>query len=132
MVRDHRHFLGEPLDMLGLALEIGERDEQREIDIVVTLRLDPVVEQSLHPLPDTEAPGLDHHAAAYARFLGHVGGGNHLLIPGGKIIGAAGAQGVANFSHRAISFNKGCRRPLAPTVTASRAGFLSGGRNAAC
>ena len=93
--------------MLGLALEIGQRDEQREIDVVVALRLDAVVEQPLHPLPNAEAPGLDHHAAAHARFLGHVGGGDDLLVPGGKILGAAGGQGVANLGHRAISFYEG-------------------------
>ena len=73
MMRDDRHFLGETLDMFGFLLEIGQRDEQREIAVLVPRRLDPVVEKTLDPLPHAIAPGPDDHAAAHARFLGHVG-----------------------------------------------------------
>ena len=85
---------------LRLALEIAERDEQREIDVVMASSLDPVVEQALHPLPDTVTPRLDHHAAAHARFFGHVGCGDHVLVPGGEIVGAARVQRMADIGHK--------------------------------
>ena len=85
MVRDHRHFLGEALDMLGFLFEIGKRDEQREIAIVVAGRLDPVVEQPLDAFPDAVAPWPDHHAPAHARFLGQIGLGDDGLIPGREV-----------------------------------------------
>ena len=85
VMRDDRHLLGEAVDMLGLLLEIGERDEQREIAILVAGRLDAIVEQALDPLPDAIAPRPDDHAAAHAAFLGHVGLGDDGLVPFGEI-----------------------------------------------
>ena len=99
VMRDHRHFLGKAFDMLGLTLEIGERDEDREIGIFMPRRLDPVVEQALHALPDAEAPRADHHAAAHARFLGHFGGTDDILVPGREIVFAPGVQGMADIGH---------------------------------
>src|SRR5690606_8610742 len=61
--------------------------------------LDPVVHQPLDSFPDAIAPGLDHHAAANARFLGHLRFGNHLLIPLGEIVLARDGKGVANGGH---------------------------------
>jgi hypothetical protein len=85
VVRDHGHFLGEPIDVLCLLLEIGERDEEREIAVLVAGRLDPVVEQALDALPDAVAPRADDHATADAGFLGEVGLGDDGLVPGGEI-----------------------------------------------
>ncbi len=99
VMRDDRHFLGKALDMLGLALEIGDWDKDREIAVLVSGRLDPIVEQALDPLPDAIAPRLDDHAAAHARFLGHVGGGDDLLIPGGEIVLALDGEGMTNGRH---------------------------------
>jgi hypothetical protein len=44
-----------------------------------------IVEQALDPLSDTVAPRADDHAAAHPRFLGHVGLGDGLLVPGAEI-----------------------------------------------
>ena len=99
VMRDHRHFLGKAFDMFGLALEIRQRDEDREIGVFMARRLDPVVEQALHPFPDAEAPRADHHAAAHARFLGHFGSADDFLIPGGEIVFAARGQRMADLGH---------------------------------
>ena len=34
VVRDHRHLLGEALDVLGLLLEVAQRDEEREVGVL--------------------------------------------------------------------------------------------------
>ena len=70
VVSDDRHLLGEALDVLGLLREIAERDEQRKIAILVPRRLDAVIKQPLHPLPDAIAPRPDDHAATHAALLG--------------------------------------------------------------
>ena len=94
VMRDDRHFLGEAVDMLGLLLEIGERDEEREIAIFVAGRLDLRVQQLLHPFPDAIPPGTNDHAAAHAAFLRHVGFGDDGLIPGGEILFAGNGKSV--------------------------------------
>ena len=99
VMRDHRHFLCEAFDMLCLALEVRQRDEDREIGVFMPRRLDPVVEQTLHAFPDAKAPRADHHAATHARFLGHFGGADDVLVPGGEIIVAARVQGMADLGH---------------------------------
>ena len=93
---DHRHFLGEAFDMLRLTLEIRQRDEDREIAIVMPRILDPLIEQALDAFPDAIAPRLDHHAAAHTRFLGEICCGDDFLIPLRKIVGALHRQGVAD------------------------------------
>ena len=96
VVGNNRHFLGEPLHMVGFLGEVGQRDEQREVAIFHPRRLDAGVHQRLYPLPNAVSPRLDHHTAAHARFLGHVGGADHLLIPSGEVVRAAGGKGVFN------------------------------------
>ena len=53
---DHRHFLGEAFDMLGLLGDEGERDEQREIAILVAGGLDAAVQLRLDLFPDPHSP----------------------------------------------------------------------------
>jgi hypothetical protein len=96
---DDRHFLGEALDVFSLAGEIGERDEQREVAVLHARGLDPVVHQALDAFPYAVAPRFDHHAPAHPRFLGEVGGGDDLLIPLGKVIGARDGKRVADLGH---------------------------------
>ena len=83
---DHRHFLGEAFDMLGLLGDEGEGDEQREIAILVAGRLDAAVQLLLDLLPHAIAPGLDHHGAAHRAGLGHVGVAHHRLVPVGEAV----------------------------------------------
>jgi hypothetical protein len=63
-VGDHRHLLGEALDVLGLLLEVAQRNEEREIGVDRTGLLDPLVQGALHQLPDAVAPGADDHCPA--------------------------------------------------------------------
>ncbi len=72
--------------MIGLALEIGEWDEERKIGVLDAGGLDAVIHQALVALPDAIAPRLDHHAAAHSRFFGEIGGGDDLLIPFSKVV----------------------------------------------
>ena len=51
-MRDHGAFLGEPLDVLGLLLEVAQRDEEREVGVVVARVLEHPVEHALHVLPE--------------------------------------------------------------------------------
>ena len=99
VVGDDRHFLGEAFDVVRLTLEIGERDEQGEVGIVVAGGLDPVVEQALDAFPDAVAPRLDDHAPAHAGLFGHLPFGNGGLIPGGEIVFAFDGEGVADVGH---------------------------------
>ena len=90
---DDRAFLGETFDVLRFLLQVAERNEEREIGVLVPGRLEHGVERALHVFPDAVAPGLDHHAAAHVARLRHVGGADDLLIPFGKIFLAARADG---------------------------------------
>ncbi len=99
VVGDDRHLLGKAFDVLGLAGEVGERDEQREVAVLYACGLDPVIHQALDALPDAVAPRLDHHAAAHAGFLGEVGGADDFLIPLGKVVFALDGERVADLGH---------------------------------
>ncbi len=86
VMRDDRAFLGETFDMLRFLLHIAQRNEEREIGVLMPGRLEHGVERALHVFPDAVAPGLDHHAAAHVARLRHVGRADDLLIPFGKIL----------------------------------------------
>ena len=89
VVGHHRALLGEALDVLGLPLQVAQRDEQREVGVGVAGVLEHAVEDALHVLPQRVAPRLDHHAAAHRRQLRQVGGAHHLLIPLGVVLVAS-------------------------------------------
>ena len=93
-MRDNRHFLGKSVNMLGLFRKIAERNEQGEIAVFMSRRLDPLVHQILYPFPDAIAPGPHDHAAAHAGFLGHVGFGNYLLVPSREIVSAGDGKSI--------------------------------------
>ena len=114
VMRDDRHLLGEPLNMIGFLLEEGQRDEEREITILYACRLDARIHQLLDAFPDPIAPGADDHATAHARFLGQIGLGDDLLIPVGKILGAGDGKSVFHarpYAHprRLPQAGDGCR-----------------------
>ena len=98
-MRDDRHFLREAVDMLGLLFEIGKRDEERKVAILVPRRLDPVIEQPLYTFPDAVTPRPDDHAPAHAAFLGQIGLGNDGLIPGREIGLARDGECVLDRGH---------------------------------
>ena len=85
VMRDDGALLGEAFHVLGLLREIAQRDEEREVRVLVPGRLERGIEEALHVLPDAVAPRLDDHAAAHIRRLGHLGGAHHLLVPLGEV-----------------------------------------------
>ena len=102
MVGDDCHFLCETIDMVGFLLKEAQGNEQREIAVLDAGVFDRGVHHRLDALPDAIAPRLDHHAAAHPRFLGEVGFGNDILIPGREI----GLPGYAErmFDHEVSVF----------------------------
>ena len=86
VMRDHRHLLGKALDVFGLALDVAERDEEREVGITGAAALDLPIELGLHQLPDRIAPGPDHHRPAHMSQFGHLPLPDHGLEPGGKVL----------------------------------------------
>ena len=68
------------------SLEQAHRDQQREVDVLVSGGLDPIVERALGVLPDRVAVGLDDHRALRGAVLGHLGPSNDLDVPRGKVV----------------------------------------------
>ena len=98
---DHSAFLGKSLHMLRLLLEMAERDEEGEVGVLVTGRLEHGIEGALHPLPEGVAPGADHHAAADLGVLRHLGTADDLLVPLGEILLATrGNSAFIAFAHK--------------------------------
>ena len=62
---DERDLGREPFDELALLRQHRGGHEQREVEVLVPGRLDPVVELALDRLPDRVAVRLDHHRAAH-------------------------------------------------------------------
>ncbi len=71
--------------MVGFLFKEAQRNEEWEIGVLDAGVLDRGVHHRLDTFPDAIAPRLDHHAAAHARFLGEVGFGNDILIPGREV-----------------------------------------------
>ncbi len=109
-VGDHRQLGAEALDVLGLTLEQGHRDEHREVDVVVPGGLDALVQLGLHPLPDAEAPRLDDHRAAHQAVLGHAGLGDDLLVPAREVLGLRGEHGRSHARQCSTARAAGRRR----------------------
>src|ERR1039457_65343 len=80
----------EPLDVVRLLLEVRLRDEQREVHVLVAGTLDHVVERALDVLPQGEAVGSDHHAAAHRRVVGELGPTDHIRVPAIEIVALRG------------------------------------------
>ena len=85
-VGDHRQLGREPLDVLGLELEEGLGDEEREVGVLGAGLLDAPVELGLHELPDPVAPRADDHGAAGRAVVGHLGAGDHFLVPAREVL----------------------------------------------
>ena len=81
------HSLAKPSTCSRLLLQEAQRDEQREVGVLVPGGLEHRVEPPLDVLPDRVAPRLDHHAAADVGVLGQVGRLDDLLIPLGIVFG---------------------------------------------
>ena len=59
-----------------------------KVCVLMTGRLEHVVQGSLHVLPQLVAPWLDHHTAAHVRIFGQIGCLDDLLIPLGIVLAA--------------------------------------------
>ena len=81
-VGDHRDLRREALDVIGLLLEQAHRDQQREVEVLVPGRLEPVVERALQQLPDGVAVRPDDHRAPCRAVLGQLGALHDLDVPG--------------------------------------------------
>ena len=84
--RDDGQLRTEALDVLGLTLEVLERDEEREVGVLGPARLDAGVHLGDHPLPDGVAVRADHHRPAHRAVLGHLGLGHDVLIPAREVL----------------------------------------------
>ena len=76
----------ESLDVVGLALEEAHRDQQREVRVLSSRGLDPLVDLGLHPLPHRVAVGPDDDGAACRAVLGQLRLGQDVLIPARKVV----------------------------------------------
>ena len=98
VMRHDGAFLGEAFDVLRFFREIAQRNEKREVGVLVPGRLEHGVELALHVFPDAVAPRLDHHAAAHVGRFGQLGRADDLLIPFGKIfLAPRGDRGLRLF-----------------------------------
>ncbi len=97
---DDGAFRRETLHVGRLLFQVADRDEEGEIGVLVSRRLEPDVELALDLLPETVAPGFDDHAAAHLRVFGEIGGTHDLLIPFGEILLAGrGDRVLGGFGH---------------------------------
>jgi hypothetical protein len=63
-VRDDCHLRRESLDVLGLLVQEALGNEKREVGVLVSRRLEHVVQGALHPFPDAVAVRADDPASA--------------------------------------------------------------------
>jgi hypothetical protein len=89
-VRDDGGFLGEPLHVLGLALQKALRDEERKVRVLVPGLLEAQVQPVAHQLPQAVAVRADDHAAAHGRVVGQFGLEHQFVVPGAEVLGLGG------------------------------------------
>ena len=82
-----------------------ERNEEREISVLVTGSFKASVEIALDRFPNRKAPRLDHHAATGFGDLGQIGSANDLLVPLGKVLGAGRGDGCLVLAHVRVRKN---------------------------
>ncbi len=89
-VRHDRDLGSEALDVLGLLLEEAQGEQQREVDVLVTRRLEAIVEGTLDVLPYRVAMRLDDHRALGHAVLGHAGALDDLDVPRREVLALFG------------------------------------------
>src|SRR6266404_5546627 len=87
-VRHERHFLCEAFHMLRFLRKKAYGNEQREVGVVVSRRLEHVVQGALHQLPQPEAVGPDDHATPHRRVVRQLGLHDHVVVPLAEILRA--------------------------------------------
>ena len=78
---DDRHLLGEALDMGRLFLDQVERDEDREIAVLMAGLADALIEALLDLLPDAKGPRSQNVTATDLPVLDHLGLCDHFAVP---------------------------------------------------
>ncbi len=85
--------------MIGLQLQEGLRDHEREVRVLGAGLFDALVQRRLEQFPDAVAPGPDDHGAGGRTVVCHFGQGHHLLVPAGKVLCA---RSECALSHQGI------------------------------
>ena len=99
-MRDHGALQREAFDVLGFLRQERERDQEREVRILVAGVLEAPIEVGLHLLPHRVAVRLDHHATLddLGR-LGQAAFTNDVLVPLRVVLGS-GCD--ARFRHEGV------------------------------
>ena len=115
-------FFGEPIDVGSFFGEEVQRDEQREIAVIDTHRLDAPVHSLLDPFPDPVAPRLDNHGAAYWRGFGHVGFADDGLVPirEGEAVAGRAADGEGALHGGCLMRRARRSKPVATSSSGAR------------
>src|SRR5204863_4120079 len=74
------------LDVLGLAVEVALRDEQREVSVLRAGRPDAGVHLLLDAFPQRPPVRPDHHRAAHRTVVGQLGLGDDVLVPAREVL----------------------------------------------
>ena len=85
-VSHHGELGRESGDVLGLLVQEGLRDEEREVGVLVPALLEARVELPLHRLPHRVPQRADHHAPLDRRVVRHLGLGDYVGVPAGVVV----------------------------------------------
>ena len=85
-----RELRFEALDVRLLLLDEAQRDQEREVRVLVARGLEHVVQSSLHVFPDRVAPRPDHHAPLDRRVIGELRPEHQLVVPRREVLSAGG------------------------------------------
>ena len=85
-----RELRFEALDVRLLLLDEAQRDQEREVRVLVARGLEHVVQGSLHVFPDRVTPWPDDHTSLDRRVIGELRPEHQLIVPGGEILVAGG------------------------------------------
>ena len=123
-VGDHRQLRRETLDVLGLALQVALRDQQREVGVDVTGLLDPPVDVGLQQLPHPVSVRADHHRAPDRAAVDQLGLEDDLVVPGGEVLALRGHSAFI-VRHTQRIGDRARRRPLVFACSGALAAWLA-------
>jgi hypothetical protein len=98
-VGDDRQLRRETLDVLGLALQVARRDQQREVGVEVTGLLDAPVDVGLQQLPHPVSVGADYHCAPDRAAVDQLALEDDLVVPGGEVLALGRDRALVGFGH---------------------------------
>ena len=115
-VRHDGEFRSEALNVLGFALEVGLRDEQREVRVLVPGVLDPLVERGLEQLPDPVPVRPDDHGALRRPAIDQLRLGHQLVVPGGEVLTLRSNSALVACHVKRLPACAGTRRVIIPAA----------------